>query len=180
MDLDKKTLARSILEACEYESLNYRQAGKLLNIPSNSFSLIKRVETYEYVSSKYWQRISEWAKSRQKISQFVIPDSEEIIGQYQAHQPAAAGQIPQVSDFPTPTHGNAVSAPTIPPGDGKSIKPKKDAAISKPKKEKSDGESGIVPASPPPLESPSIVIPPLKLVLDIDLRISVNGVLQHI
>ena len=179
MDLDKKTLARTILEACEYESLNYRQAGKLLNIPSPTFSLIKKEETYDLVSPKYWQRISEWAETRRKIAQFVIPDSEEIIGQYRAHQPAVgeAKQIPQASDFPTPD--NSATAPIIPPGDGKSIKPKKDVAGSKKQKEKPVGGSEIIPVSPP-LEPPCIVIPPLKLVLDIDLRISVNGVLQHI
>jgi len=156
MDLDKKTLARTILEACEYESLNYRQAGKLLNIPSPTFSLIKKEETYDLVSPKYWQRISEWAETRRKIAQFVIPDSEEIIGQYQAHQPAAADakQIPQASDSPIPD--NSATAPTIPPGDGKSTRSKKkDAAGSKQQNEKPVGGSEIIPVSPP-LEHPAI------------------------
>ena len=146
MDLDKKTLARTILEACEHESLNYRQAGKFLNIASPTFSLIKKEVSYVLVSPRYWDRIAEWAQTRQKISAFMIPEGEEILGQYQENQPAA-DQPHQVTDAPAGITDKTVSAPTVQPD--KSSRPIKENTRAKPQKASPDQEQIF---TPPPSE----------------------------
>lgn len=171
MDLDKTTLAKRILTACEHESLNYRQAGKLLNIPSYNFSLLKKEKYYKHVSRACWERISEWASSNKKISQFMIPEDEKIIDQYRENEAAGKNPPYQVTDDPGSPAGSTTAAPTVLPDEDRSIKSQRDTVKGKLQK---------INLSPPcSPELPGIAIPPLKLVLDIDIRISVNGILQQ-
>lgn len=149
MEPERKALAEAFISAIERENLTNRQAAEYLNIPSYAISLLKKEKHWRDVSKAVWSRLNVWMKARVDISEYVIPEGEKKLDQF-AKSEKKSRALPDVDSC---TH----AAPGISDFNKNSIRVR----------EAFHGGS---------LPDRQVTIPPLRLVLDIDLRISVNGV----
>lgn len=79
MDLTvKKAIQKHLLEAIEREELHTRKAAEYLNLNPIYISLAKNEKSWDAMSIKSWERLLEWHESRCPLSQFPIPEGEEL------------------------------------------------------------------------------------------------------
>lgn len=78
MDKDYKTLSGHLQEAMLRENLTNREVAGFLNLAPCYISMILRPELWQSASKAAWDRIKEWSDARVKISEFKIPEGEEI------------------------------------------------------------------------------------------------------
>jgi hypothetical protein len=79
--INKKAISDHYREAVTREDLQIREAAKFLNINPCYLSMAVNERFWDSMSKAAWDRLNEWHESRGKISEFVIPQGEEIFVQ---------------------------------------------------------------------------------------------------
>jgi hypothetical protein len=76
--IDKKSISGALKEAMAREDLNTRAVAKALNLNPCYISMCQNPNSWDSMGKAPWVRLEEWAVTRDKISEFKIPEGEEI------------------------------------------------------------------------------------------------------
>lgn len=101
---DKKELSCLLIEAMDREDLHTGQAARFLNLNPMYVSMARSEKSWKAIGAAPWVRIEEWARTRQKLSEFKIPEGEEIWVRPQKdetkgeHKPQAAAETVSVTE----------------------------------------------------------------------------------
>jgi hypothetical protein len=74
----KEESARHLIEQMNREELNTRATAGFLNLNPIYISMVQNKTSWDSMSRVSWERIIEWHDTREKISEFRIPEGEEI------------------------------------------------------------------------------------------------------
>lgn len=77
-EVEKKEVAAHFTEALEYEDLHNSQAARFLNLNPCYITWIRNEKYWSDISKAAWERFAEWHLTREKISDFSIPEGEPI------------------------------------------------------------------------------------------------------
>jgi hypothetical protein len=78
MKPDKKAISAALIEQMNREELHTREAARFLNINPCYISMAKNENSWDAMGLKVWYRLNDWYVSNGKLSEFVIPEGEEI------------------------------------------------------------------------------------------------------
>jgi|WetSurSiteA1Bulk_404760.scaffolds.fasta_scaffold41437_2 hypothetical protein len=76
--MDKKAISDALKEAMNKEDLNTRAAAKALNLNPCYVSMAQNPKSWDAMGKTPWIRLEEWFLTRGSISSFEIPDGEDI------------------------------------------------------------------------------------------------------
>jgi hypothetical protein len=76
--INKKELSEKLRKALKEEHLWTKDASQLLNMNPIYISMMLNSNLFEKVGTSAWQRLNEWAATGDKLSNFKIPEGEEI------------------------------------------------------------------------------------------------------
>jgi len=108
-DQRKKEIADHYMEATNREELRTREAARYLNLNPCYLSMVKTERHWSSMSQAAWDRLEEWHESRCKISEFVIPEGEEIF-----KKPERKPSLPEEGTVPENySTGSAAAAKVI-------------------------------------------------------------------
>lgn len=75
---DKKAIQEHLLEAIDREEMHSRQVALCLNLNPCYISMAKNEKSWDAMGAKAWERLAEWHQTRLPLSEFRIPEGEEI------------------------------------------------------------------------------------------------------
>ena len=76
--MDKKTISEHLIDALNKEDLPRREAARFLNLNPRYVTMAQNPKSWDAMGRAAWERMEAWHETRQKISEFKIPDGEEI------------------------------------------------------------------------------------------------------
>jgi len=92
---EMKIISDHLIDALNKEDLTTRAAARALNLNPSYISMAKNPRHWDTISKDAWYRLTHWHNSRGRISEFKIPEDEEILPQFlQSKQ-----QDPKGSDY---------------------------------------------------------------------------------
>ena len=74
----KTQISDHLIEALNKENLHTREAARFLNMNPCYISMARNPKSFDAISKSAWERLEVWHNTREKISDFKIPDGEEI------------------------------------------------------------------------------------------------------
>lgn len=75
---DKKEISEALIEAMNKENLHTRGVAEKLNLNPSYISMAKNPNYWDSMGKLAWERLEKWLDSRLKISEFQIPEGEEL------------------------------------------------------------------------------------------------------
>jgi len=170
-------------EAMAREELSIRETARYLNLNPCYISMSGNPKSWDAMSQASKKRIEEWADERCKISEFRIPEGEEIWkpkekAQSTEHRAQGSGEEKAGSgeqgaeSKKSQIEENSIGLRAQGSGKEKKIKEKGKKIKGKEQKESGIGEVIKVPEEIP-FELPDI--PRIKFALDIEINLVVNG-----
>lgn len=76
--INKKEISEVMIEAMNREELNTRAVAQHLNLNPCYISMAKNPNHWDTMGITAWRRLQDWLDTRGKISEFKIPEGEEI------------------------------------------------------------------------------------------------------
>jgi hypothetical protein len=90
--INKQQISDALKEAMNHEDLHTRAVAQKLNLNPCYISMCQNPNSWDSMGKTAWLRLEEWANTRGQISEFVIPDGEEI---WKAKEKVASSQAPR-------------------------------------------------------------------------------------
>jgi hypothetical protein len=167
--MDKKAISEHLINALNKEDIHTREAAKFLNLNPCYVSMARNENSWDAMGKASWTRLEEWHLTRDKISQFNIPEGEEIWKPKEKSPDASkkdvikhkkqkeTGNVPKMEDPPPPP---VIKSPGVEPT--KILGPKNEAPFQ-------------VEEITPPAKTYFTDTARLKVALDIEINLVVNG-----
>jgi len=74
----KKEISGYLIKALDRENLSTREAAQFLNMNPIYMSMARNPKMFDSMSKAAWERLQDWMNTRDKISEYKIPELEEI------------------------------------------------------------------------------------------------------
>lgn len=75
---DREAIVDALKDAILREELPNREVARLLNFHPCYISMANNPNTWDQIGRHVWERLEEWYLNREKLSEFKIPEGEEI------------------------------------------------------------------------------------------------------
>lgn len=76
--MDKKAISEHLIDALNKEDLPRREAARFLNLNPCYVTMAQNENSWDAMGKTAWERMEAWHETRLKISEFKIPEGEEI------------------------------------------------------------------------------------------------------
>lgn len=166
---EKEKSSRHLIEQMNREELNTRATAGFLNLNPIYISMVQNKANWDSISRSAWERIIEWHNTREKISDFKIPEGEEIwkpkVKNNLSETKAPIIREKKGKEKTRPEKTNRDSAPTVTDPEPEAEKHAPPAAIPDPVP--AEAYAGLLVSEPETAR--------LRVALDIEINLVVNG-----
>jgi regulator of replication initiation timing len=93
--INRKEISEALVEALNKENIHTREAARLLNLNPVYVSMAKNPNSWDHLGITAWTRLEDWLFTRGPLSEYKIPEGEEI---YKPKERPVSQQAPATSD----------------------------------------------------------------------------------